>query len=192
MIDVSAGYYRCDCVKGFVGWRCEVDTDECASKPCITADFNVTCHDMQGRFTCGDVPTLDLTLNINISNIPPGSLRRREFMDSFRKDMAKTLGMPADRIVVTNIFTNDWTKRRQLDSGPYNESGRPELGVYKDNEHEEREGSNYEDNGYENQYEGIDEPYRGSRKGSLDGVAHIPPIQSRKDHDELEHAEYER
>lgn len=41
--------FRCDCVAGFVGARCEVETNECSSTPC---DNGGRCVDLVNRFIC--------------------------------------------------------------------------------------------------------------------------------------------
>jgi len=41
--------YNCGCASGFAGIHCEVDTDECASYPCLNG---ATCVDMVGTYRC--------------------------------------------------------------------------------------------------------------------------------------------
>ena len=45
----SAGLFRCDCVIGFTGPRCEQNINECASNPCHN---EATCLDEKGAYTC--------------------------------------------------------------------------------------------------------------------------------------------
>lgn len=43
------GSFRCGCVDGFVGERCEMDTNECSSTPCNNGG---RCVDLVNRFIC--------------------------------------------------------------------------------------------------------------------------------------------
>ncbi|XP_063962183.1 tenascin-N-like [Lytechinus pictus] len=46
---VSGGRFRCECINGFSGTTCEVNTDECSSFPCLNGG---TCTDLQNGYIC--------------------------------------------------------------------------------------------------------------------------------------------
>ncbi|XP_041473706.1 uncharacterized protein LOC121422615 [Lytechinus variegatus] len=46
---VSGGSFRCECISGFSGTTCEVNTDECNSFPCQNGG---TCTDLQNGYIC--------------------------------------------------------------------------------------------------------------------------------------------
>lgn len=45
----TPGSFRCDCLLGFAGPRCEMNINECASHPCRN---DGTCLDEIGKFRC--------------------------------------------------------------------------------------------------------------------------------------------
>ena len=45
----TPGSYRCNCVTGFTGPRCEININECISNPCVN---DGTCLDHKGMFAC--------------------------------------------------------------------------------------------------------------------------------------------
>lgn len=47
------GHFRCDCMPGFTGDRCEQDINECESNPCQN---DGTCLDERGDFRCVCMP----------------------------------------------------------------------------------------------------------------------------------------
>ncbi len=49
----TPGSYRCDCLPGFTGPRCEVNVNECESNPCQNEG---TCIDERGGFRCICMP----------------------------------------------------------------------------------------------------------------------------------------
>lgn len=49
----TPGSYRCDCVAGFTGTRCEVNVNECESNPCQNEG---TCIDERGGYRCICMP----------------------------------------------------------------------------------------------------------------------------------------
>ncbi len=49
----TLGSFRCDCVQGFEGERCEQDIKECASNPCHN---DATCLDYRGYYDCVCMP----------------------------------------------------------------------------------------------------------------------------------------
>ncbi|XP_066275397.1 fibropellin-3-like [Branchiostoma lanceolatum] len=49
----NESYAYCDCAPGFVGDRCEINIDECASDPC---QYGGTCVDGVNSYTCQCVP----------------------------------------------------------------------------------------------------------------------------------------
>ena len=49
----TPGSFRCDCVQGFEGERCDQDIKECASNPCKN---DATCLDHRGYYECVCMP----------------------------------------------------------------------------------------------------------------------------------------
>ena len=45
--------FRCECVEGYEGENCDIDTDDCASSPCVPP---ATCVDRVADYSC-ECPT---------------------------------------------------------------------------------------------------------------------------------------
>ena len=60
----TPGSFRCDCQVGFVGERCEINVDECASSPCLN---DGTCLDDIGLFRCACIAGKSLSLFVSFS-----------------------------------------------------------------------------------------------------------------------------
>lgn len=50
---LQQGRYKCECLPGWEGQSCEINTDDCAEKPCL---LGANCTDLINDFTCDCPP----------------------------------------------------------------------------------------------------------------------------------------
>jgi hypothetical protein len=66
--DVDLKNFTCACMAGYSGLRCEVNTNECASNPCV----NGTCEDKVNGFACTcDAVSLEQGANPTLMSARP-------------------------------------------------------------------------------------------------------------------------
>jgi len=60
----TQGSFRCDCLVGFTGERCEININECQSSPCVN---DGTCLDDIGEFRCVCLTGTSLSFSLSVS-----------------------------------------------------------------------------------------------------------------------------